>query len=357
MQLADWSPAIALVEAPSWLTAVLCWFGGLLMCLQVSQRRWRRAMVTVVVLALGSVWHEHTPPGARITFLPVGQGDAALIEFSNGQTMLVDGGGRIPMGGPGEGKVDDHDPGVQVLLPFLQRRGIDHLDVVIMSHAHPDHALGLQALTRPDDQGHAPIRIDEFWYAATLDERPDGYAAPLRGAASRTRTTPELLGVHPFGEEYVVVLAPDPGDGTSSFEEFGANDNSLVVRVCRNHDCALFPGDIEELGEAALIDQHGADLRSSVVKAPHHGSRTSSTDGFIQATQARAVVFCTGHHNMFGFPHAVVDDRWAASGALRYNTAREGELRVWLTGHGVVIRPHRSVAIDGSRLTAGAKVP
>jgi competence protein ComEC len=356
IQLATWSPAILLVEAPSLLTAAGWWLAGVAACLLLAKQRFAHTALLLLLVAAITVWREWPPHGARVTFLPVGQGDAALIEFSNGQTMLVDGGGNIPMGGKGEGTADDSDPGLQVVLPLLQRRGIDHLDVVVMSHAHPDHALGLQALVRAQD-GQAPIRIDQFWYAPTAHDRPDGYAAPLKAAATHTKTTPSLLGVHPFGEEFVVVMAPNPQDGSASYEEFGANDNSVVIKVCRADDCVLLPGDIEEFGETALVEQHGAELRSAVVKAAHHGSRTSSTPAFVAATGAKAVVFCTGHQNLFGFPHAVVDDRWAASGALRYNTAREGEVRVWLTGHGTVIQPHRVVAIDGSRLTAGAKVP
>jgi competence protein ComEC len=360
MGMAALAPPIRMIETPSWWMCAALMAGAMIVSAWMAHGHWVRVSTAVVASTLAVIavgFGQHPSHAVRVTFLPVGQGDATLIEFPQGKTMLVDGGGQIPMGGAGEGVRDELDPGMRVVRPYLRRRGIDHLDVVVMSHAHPDHALGLHALTRTSADGSPPIGVREFWYAPREGEPVHGYAAPLIAHAQQTRTTPDLLGVHPFGEAFVEVLAPAPGDSSSSYEEFGANDNSLVLRICLSDTCVLLPGDIESFGEEQLVAQHASRLRSTVVKAPHHGSRTSSAAPFIKATGAPVVVYCTGHNNLFGFPHDVVVDRWHEAGAMAYNTAREGQVDVWLRATGADVMPYRSQAIDASRLTPGATFP
>jgi competence protein ComEC len=114
------------------------------------------------------------------------------------------------------------------------------------------------------------------------------------------------------------------------------------MRVCFEGACALLPGDLETLGEDLLLESVGAErLRADVVKAGHHGSRTSSGDPFIAATGARHVVFCTGRHNTFGFPSPEVRTRWRTAGATTWDTAVHGETRFTLRGGDVSVRAHR----------------
>jgi competence protein ComEC len=158
----------------------------------------------------------------------------------------------------------------------------------------------------------------------------------------RIRSTPQLLGRHEMGGATVEVLAPAPVEGTPTYPELHANDNSLVMRVCFEGACALLPGDLETLGEDLLLESVGAErLRADVVKAGHHGSRTSSGDPFIAATGARHVVFCTGRHNTVGFPSPEVRTRWRTAGATTWDTAVHGETRFTLRGGDVSVRAHR----------------
>ncbi|MFZ9889227.1 MAG: ComEC/Rec2 family competence protein, partial [Myxococcota bacterium] len=124
------------------------------------------------------------------------------------------------------------------------------------------------------------------------------------------------------------------------YEELHATDNSLVVRVRSGEDSALWTGDIERWGERYLVAS-GADLRATVVKAPHHGSRTSSSDEFIAAAGAAHVLFTVGRSNQWGFPHPEVVERWRHAGAQPWDTASRGELTFRLTGRGVEVESYR----------------
>lgn len=101
----------------------------------------------------------------------------------------------------------------------------------------------------------------------------------------------------------------------------------------------LFPGDVEAPLEEAL---KGQDLRATIVKAPHHGSKGSSTVDFIKATKAAHVVFCTGVNNRFGFPHSQAIKRWQDSGAILWDTAVHGETQFRLGGQAVQVLPFRT---------------
>jgi competence protein ComEC len=97
------------------------------------------------------------------------------------------------------------------------------------------------------------------------------------------------------------------------------NDNSLVLRLVHGEVAILLAGDVEALAEADLA-QSGRDLRSDVLKAGHHGSRTSSTDAFLRAVRPSHVVFSVGPHNPFGFPHPEVVERVGSFGAATWRT-------------------------------------
>jgi competence protein ComEC len=221
-------------------------------------------------------------------------------------------------------------------VPFLQRRGIDHVDIMVVTHPHPDHAGGLLAVAQA-----FPVSV--LWMAGDAD-RPGRLMAPIISAIGRdhVQSTPALLGRHPFGDVVVEVLAPAPAEGTPTYPELHANDNSLVMRVCQQQTCILLPGDLEAQGEELLLSSvPPGSLQAAVVKAGHHGSRTSSTPAFVAATGAEHVILCTGRHNTFGFPSPEVSARWQAAGARLWDTAVEGEVRVTVMDNRVTVRGFR----------------
>jgi competence protein ComEC len=251
----------------------------------------------VLAAALGSLALSLLPPsrsGLTITFLDVGQGDAAVVETAH-ETWLIDAGGQLFGAGNGA------DPGEQAVWAFLRARRIRHLDLVILSHPHPDHIGGLPAVA-----GH--VTVGEVWVSGDEGDEAIRRLLPVRvpavGAVERDGVRLEVLA----------------GGGDPSHT---VNDNSLVVLVEKSGRRVLFSGDVEAAGELSLLAP-----RVDVVKVPHHGSRTSSTDRLVTATRPSVAVVSCGRANRWGFPAPEVVRRWTDAGAHVFRTDRDGSVTV-----------------------------
>lgn len=111
------------------------------------------------------------------------------------------------------------------------------------------------------------------------------------------------------------------------------NDRSIVLKLVHREVSFLLTGDIEEVGEELL----GAVGPITVMKAPHHGSDTSSTPGLVASTRPKHVVFCVGRHNRFNFPRGEVVKRWEEAGARCYRTDRDGAITFTSDGRNVTV--------------------
>ena len=302
---------------------------------RAGQRDPRAAALWLALCLAWSFGRSPPPPGAlRVTFLDVGQGDAALIELPNGAVWLVDAGGnpggRDLAAAAAPGRMID-----RVLAAYDHAR----IDLAIVSHPHPDHYLGLAAIAAP---------IDELWSADDSDgardraaalrprspDAPPGFAAIAAALVARgTRLVHPVLGTarDEAGVE-LVVWAPryQPAAGApvrcASDPVRTVNDNSLVIELRFAGRRVLFTGDLEAEGEDVLIT---AGIGSAdVVKVPHHGSPTSSTGPLVAATRPALAVISCGVANAFGFPAQAVIDRWRAAGAAIARTDRDGAITV-----------------------------
>lgn len=282
------------------------------------------ALVFVCALSLGALEgvHRHGlhPRGAlRITAIDVGQGDAIVVELPDGEAMLVDGGGALT-GGP--------DPGAREVVPWLALRRRDHLVAVVLSHPHPDHAGGLPAVLRA-------VRVDALWDTA------QGRALGFGGVYAQTLETARTQGVpvitpsrlcgppRPFHGAWIEVLAPCP----SALDETPPNDASFVLRLTVGRASALLPGDLERAGESAILGRLG---RVDVLKVGHHGSATSSTDGFLDVLRPRVALVSAGHPSPFGHPHASVVAAMRRLGVDLRRTDLSGAVSVTLFADGRV---------------------
>src|SRR5690606_21294711 len=259
---------------------------------------WRRRVAVagiVVAVAAAAILRLPPPPDGKlhVVFLPVGQGDSTLLVLPDGSAVLVDAGGDLR----------GTDVAKRRVLPWLRRRGIDRLAALAVSHLHPDHAGGVPDVLRA-------LEVDELWTSGRPLTGPWG--APIataiaeRGIPHRRLAAGDVLaraGVR------IEVLGPPDVEGSKDDPARGNNDASLVLRRGHAAVAVLLPGDVEEIGELALLES-GADLRADLLKAPHHGSRTSSTAAFVEAVGSAHVVFCVGHRNRFGFPHEDVVERY-----------------------------------------------
>jgi competence protein ComEC len=276
------------------------------------------AAAALLLLALDAAgWaHERMAAAtARATFLDVGQGDAAVLELGGGRVLVVDAGGF-----PGS----DFDTGAAIVEPFLRTRKIGSVDALVMSHAHPDHAAGLAHLVRR-------FRPAELWWSGGGGV---GSAwTEIARALSETGTPVRILRVGdrvPDFPEVDVLHPPADWPGRS------LNDGSLVLRVRVGSAAVLLSGDAERDAEAAMVRAGAAALRAAVLKAPHHGSRTSSGEAFVAAVDPSVAVVSAGADNRFGHPAPEVAARFARRGVALYRTDRCGAITV--DGRGLVPR-------------------
>lgn len=254
----------------------------------------------------------------RASALDVGQGDSNLVDLPNGACLLIDGGGFV--GSP-------VDPGKAVVLPVLRARRRSRVDVVVLSHPHPDHFTGLLSAVQELDVG-------EFWDTGQGEAEGAGplYAELLRSLRARgvpIRHPAELCGrPRQFGAATVRVLAPCP----SFTPRRGANDNSFVISFSYGVRRFLFTGDAEHEEESELLSTDSSLLRADYLKVGHHGSRTSTSEAFLSAVAPVLATLSCGVRNRFGHPHLPTLQRLAASGVRSLRLDRSGSVEVTSDG-------------------------
>jgi competence protein ComEC len=249
-------------------------------------------------------------PRLTVSFLDVGQGDAALVRFPDSTTLLVDAG-----------------PDSQALMTHLRREHISRLGRVVITHPHSDHYIGLflalDSITV--DTVYVNGRRNDVYYDWLLAK------INQRGVPCRTLTRGDTLR---FSDGLAAVLHPD----TAAWPAADPNEESLVLKVsCRSVEF-LLTGDITAPAESALVALYGGKLAAPVLKVPHHGSRTSSSDDFIDAVAPRYAVVCVGLYNTYGLPNQDVLDRYLQHGVTVYRTDRDGTIGFESTEDSIALR-------------------
>ncbi|MDI6728448.1 MAG: DNA internalization-related competence protein ComEC/Rec2 [Thermodesulfovibrionales bacterium] len=246
------------------------------------------SVVPIIIYACIKIF-EHE--GIQITYLDVGQGDSAVVELPDKRTLVIDTGRKGFQTGE-----------------FLKYRGIKNIDAVVLSHGQSDHAGGIFHLLRN-------FNVHEIWDNGRLIY-PQGFME------QRKLQRGDVI----KGSGYIItVLHPYDGFYTMHSGDSDENNDSVVLRIQGYKNTFLFAGDIEEEAEEDL-SHLGEHLKSNVLKVPHHGSRTSSSQVFVPAVSPDIAVISVGRKNSYSHPHDEVLNMF--SNAKIYRTDIDGAIGI-----------------------------
>ena len=281
---------------------------ALALWLRSGRRLPRAAIASVLALTPLVVWTSATaagPPAAlTVRFIDVGQGDATLLTSPGGAAILVDGG-----------------PDPAVVATELVSLGVRRLDLMVATHPHADHIVGLPAVL-------ARMPVGLLLEPGCTDDSPDHAelleAAGAEGVPTRAPRAGELLWV---GDIRLQVLAPTAcWEGTDS----DPNNDSIVLLASIGRDTVLLTGDVEIPAQEALLDA-GVGLEADVLKVPHHGGATSVPE-FFAAVDAEIAVVSTGQPNPYGHPTPEALAWIRATGARIVRTDLAGDVVITFEG-------------------------
>lgn len=275
----------------------------------------RRRPIAAAGLALVALTLRPMPDRLHVSFLSVGQGDAILVEWPDGHRWLIDGG-----------------PPSKQLLHYLRRRGIRHIDAILLSHPHADHVGGLVPVVES-------LPVGQLWVPRPPEDGEDHFR-DLWDAALQQEVE---LRTPAHAEELQRATLLHPLDGwTAQQHRRRVNEESLVIRIDHGQHSFLFTGDIEDEAETELLRwMQPVD----VVKVAHHGSASSSAQSFVDSTQARWAVISCGAGNRFRHPRPITLHRWRAASVLR--TDLHGSIRFETDGEEMTVR-HSATAFRQS---------
>lgn len=231
-----------------------------------------------------------------ITFLDVGQADAALVSC-DGKTMLIDG-----------GNVDDSN----LIYSFLERKGDSYLDYVVCTHAHEDHVGGLAGALYYAAVGTALAPVTSYDTKAFSD-----FVKAL-SQQDKQITVPQAGETFALGSASVQVLGPQ-----KTYDD--VNDTSIVLKITYGNTSFLFMGDAGTQSEADILDA-GCDVSATVLKVGHHGSSTSTSYRFLRAVMPQYAVISVGTDNAYGHPHEETLSRLRDADATLYRTDLQGDV-------------------------------
>lgn len=248
---------------------------------------------------------ENTTAGElTIEMLDIGQGDAALIRTKD-QTIMID-----------TGDVDQRDK----LVQLLKGRGIKTIDKLIITHPHADHIGGAYALFKNFtvknvyDNGDKANTQTYLTYLKWINEKKIAY--------HQIKAGDEL----DFGGGVKFKVFSPTENMLKTSDDL--NNNSIVGQLQYNKFTMMFTGDVESKAEGNIVKTYGDQIQSLVLKSPHHGSRTSSSDAFLKALKAKDVLISVGKDNDYGHPHKQALDRYKKNNMKVYRTDEMGTITI-----------------------------
>lgn len=298
----------------------ILFFLMLMVCMTFLRSRFLLAVTGVLIPITAFALHIHaantTDGRLHITMLSVGQAESMLIRLPDGSTLLVDGGGYLHDTG--------HDFGQRVLAPALGALHAGHINRMIATHDHPDHSGGLPFVIKN-------FAVDEFWSGADV-------ATELRRELDKKQIPQRILAAGDVvtlpGPVVITVLSPAGSDRRAAgSDESSVNEQSLVFRLSYGSFSMIFCADAGFEAERRLL-AGGYELRSTVLKVGHHGSRFSTSEEFLERVKPEVAVISAGAGNRFGLPSPQTVKLLESEKIPLYRTDRDGTIEIVTDGNG-----------------------
>ncbi|MGC8755603.1 MAG: DNA internalization-related competence protein ComEC/Rec2 [bacterium] len=327
--------SIASIRVPTPTLFEICIYYSILIILLGAKRFGTRITATLLsvlmlfqILDIGYyVYKNHFTNKLSITFIDVGQGDSAFIEFPSGKTMLIDAGG---------GAYHSYDTGEAVVSRYIWALKRNKVDYIIASHPQIDHIgglgfiiknMGVKEVYQSDCEPETNVYKD--FVRAIHKARPNLYK--IKDAVR----TLEVNGVK-------VELLPVPHDVCDPYSEKDLNNYAVITRLVYRQVSILFTGDIEKKAEELLVDKYNTDLKADILKVAHHGSKTSSSERFLDAVGPKIAIISVGETNPFHMPSKAVLKRLFERNVNVYRTDRQGAIRITTDGRDISIKTYSS---------------
>ncbi|MBU4463075.1 MAG: DNA internalization-related competence protein ComEC/Rec2 [Proteobacteria bacterium] len=264
----------------------------------------------------------------RVTIIDVGQGSCALVELPGGRCFLIDGGGFSDN--------SIFDVGERIVAPFLWRKKIKTIDTIILSHPNADHLNGLLYIARH-------FNVKRLWCnsdSADINSYRE-FMEIIKKNRIKTVAFKDMPRTYEINGTRLKILYPprDYIDERKNEKQRNFNNNSLVIKVSFGSKSILFPGDIMACAERDIIATHGDELKSTVLIAPHHGSKTSGTAMFLEKIKPEIVIISSGWKNSFRFPNPSVLKRYNENGCRIFRTDKNGAVAISTDGRALKIKP------------------
>jgi len=278
-------------------------------------KKYATALIVISLLTFMYYTNSHQANNDwQVSVLDVGQGLSVVIE-RNGKVILYDTGASYPSG---------FNLAESVVFPYLQYRGIETIDQLILSHTDNDHAGGLTFIEEQVVSGKIVVNEMKF-----NDKDNEHQKYPRKKSCKKGDSfTWQGLTLNVLWPEVI---------------QEKENDNSCVINVSDGKYNVLLTGDISRKVEKILVsDSTIADeLKANIIIAPHHGSKTSSSSRFIEAVSPDTVIFSAGYLNRWHMPNKAVLKRYQEFNVTPYSTAEQGMVVIKIAEYGLEIETYR----------------